>query len=71
MGEWEFMQTRAVKWKWRRVGSEGIVLNESSEFAFLAQCMQDAARNGFRVDDHVINCDKGAALWSEPPAQPV
>ena len=68
--QWEFMQTRAVKWKWRQM-REGIVLSESPEFAFLAQCMKDAERNGFSVDDHVISCDKGAALWSEPPGQPV
>jgi hypothetical protein len=66
--EWEFMQTRAVKWKWRQLGNEGIVLGESAEFAFLAQCMKDAERNGFSVDEHVISCDKGTALWSEAPA---
>lgn len=70
MGQWEFLQTRAVKWKWRQVGG-GMVLNESQEFSFLAQCMQDAKRNGFCLDDYVISCDKGAALWSEPPEHPV
>ena len=69
MTEWEFLQTRAVKWKWRQMGQAGIVLNESAEFAFPAQCMQDAERNGFSVDDHIINCDKGAALWSEAPEE--
>ena len=70
-GQWEFMQTRAVKWKWRQLGSEGIVLSESPEFAFLAQCMTDAERNGFVRHEHVISCEKGAALWSEPPEHPV
>lgn len=70
-GQWEFMQTRAVKWKWRQLGKEGVVLSESVEFAFLAHCMKDAERNGFSVDDHIINCDTGASLWSEPPGQPV
>jgi hypothetical protein len=70
-GQWEFMQTRAVKWKWRQLGSEGILIGESPEFAFLAQCMKDAERNGFSVNDHVINCEKGAALWSEAPAMQV
>ena len=69
-GQWEFMQTRAVKWKWRQLGKEGVVLGESVEFAFLAHCMKDAERNGFSVDDHVINCDIGASLWSEAPALP-
>ena len=69
--QWEFMQTRAVKWKWRQVGKEGVLLSESVEFAFLAHCMKDAERNGFSVDDHEINCDVGAAVWGEPPAQPV
>ena len=67
-GQWEFMQTRAVKWKWRQLGHEGIVLGESPEFAFLAQCMKDAELNGFSVNEHVISCEKGAALWSEAPA---
>ena len=67
-GQWEFMQTRAVKWKWRQLGNEGAVLNESAEFSFLAQCMKDAELNGFSVNDHVISCEKGAALWSDPPA---
>jgi hypothetical protein len=71
MKQWEFMQTRAVKWKWRQLGSAGLVVSESAEFAFLAQCMQDAERNGFRADEHVISCDQGAALWSDPPEQPV
>src|SRR3954471_5477328 len=53
-GQWEFMQTRAVKWKWRQLGREGIVLSESAEFAFLAHCMKDAERNGFAVNDHII-----------------
>ena len=66
-GQWEFMQTRAVKWKWRQLGDEGIVIGESREFAFLAQCMKDAELNGFAVNDHVISCEKGAALWSDPP----
>ncbi|MGZ8154652.1 MAG: hypothetical protein ACXWUK_05035, partial [Burkholderiales bacterium] len=69
--QWEFLQTRSVKWKWRQVGEKGRVLSESSEFAFLAHCMQDAERNGFMADDHVISCDKGAALWSDPPDRPV
>ena len=68
MGHWEFLQTRAVKWKWRQLGTAGIVLSESAEFAFLAHCMEDAERNGFTVDDHVISCDRGTALWSEAPA---
>lgn len=71
MKQWEFMQTRAVKWKWRQLGGPGVVLNESREFAFLAQCMQDAARYGFNADDHVISCDNGAFMWSDPPEQPV
>ena len=71
MGQWEFLQTRAVKWKWRQVGAAGIVVSESAEFAFLAHCMEDAERNGFSVDDHVISCDHGTALWSEAPARPV
>lgn len=71
IGQWEFLQTRAVKWKWRQLGAAGIVLCESPEFAFLAHCMQDAARNGFSVDDHIISCDTGAPLWSAPPEQPV
>jgi hypothetical protein len=71
MAQWEFLQTRAVKWKWRQVGGEGMVLSESPEFSFLAQCVQDAERNGFSLDDFVISCDKGAALWSEPPETPV
>jgi hypothetical protein len=70
-GQWEFLQTRAVKWKWRQVGAAGVVLSESPEFSFLAQCMKDAERNGFIADDCVITCDKGAALWSEPPERPV
>ena len=71
IGQWEFLQTRAVKWKWRQVGDAGAVLSESPEFPFLAQCMQDAERNGFSLSDHVINCEKGAALWSEAPERPV
>ena len=71
MGQWEFLQTRSVKWKWRQLGISGAVLNESPEFAFLADCMEDAERNGFTLDDHIISCDKGAALWSDPPEQPV
>jgi len=71
MGQWEFLQTRAVKWKWRQVGDAGLVLCESHEFVFLAHCMQDAERNGFSVDEHVINCDKRAALWSNAPDKPV
>jgi hypothetical protein len=70
-GQWEFMQTRAVKWKWRQLGAEGIILSESPEFAFLAQCMKDAERFGFIPHEHVISCEKGAALWSDPPEQPV
>ena len=69
MAQWEFLQTRAVKWKWRQVGNAGVVLNESAEFAFLSQCMHDAELNGFRVDDHIISCDKGAALWSDAPEE--
>jgi hypothetical protein len=64
--QWEFLQTRAVKWKWRQVGDAGVVLGESPEFAFLAHCMRDAERNGFTADDHVLSCD-GMVLWSEPP----
>jgi hypothetical protein len=71
IGQWEFLQTRAVKWKWRQLGAAGSVLSESREFAFLAHCMQDAERNGFELDEHIISCDKGAALWSDPPEQPV
>jgi len=33
--------------------------------------MKDAELNGFSVDEHTISCDKGAALWSEPPERPV
>ena len=71
IGQWEFLQTRAVKWKWRQVGRHGVVLSESAEFSFLAHCMKDAELNGFSIGDHVISCDKGAALWSEPPDRPV
>ena len=71
MLQWEFLQTRAVKWKWRQLGEAGAVVCESPEFAFLAQCMADAERNGFSADQHVISCDKGAALWSDPPERPV
>ena len=71
MGNWEFLQTRSVKWKWRQLGEAGIVLSESVEFAFLAHCMQDAQSNGFRPEEHVINCDSGTSLWSEPPKMPV
>lgn len=71
IGQWEFLQTRAVKWKWRQLGAAGCVLSESAEFAFLAHCMKDAERNGFTLDEHIISCDKGAALWSDPPDQPV
>jgi hypothetical protein len=67
MGQWEFLQTRAAKWKWRQIGAGGIVLCESSEFAFLAHCMKHAERNGFSVDEHVISCGAGAALWSDAP----
>ncbi len=51
--QWEFLQTRAVKWKWRQVGDAGVVLNESPEFAFLAHCMRDAERNGYAAEEHV------------------
>ena len=71
MGHWEFLQTRAVKWKWRQLGAAGIVVCESPEFAFLAHCMEDAERNGFSPDEHVISCDPGTALWSEAPLLPV
>jgi hypothetical protein len=71
MRRWEFLQTRAVKWKWRQVTENGGVFSESPEFAFLAHCMQDAERNGFMRDDCVISCEKGAAVWSEPPERPV
>ena len=67
MDQWEFLQTRAVKWKWRQVGAAGAVVSESREFAFLAHCMQDAERNGFSSADHIIGCDEGTALWSKPP----
>jgi hypothetical protein len=33
--------------------------------------MADAELNGFSADEHVISCDKGTALWSDPPEQPV
>jgi hypothetical protein len=69
--QWEFLQTRAVKWKWRQVADTGCVLSESPEFAFLAQCIRDAERYGFAADDHVLSCDEGAALWSDPPEHPV
>jgi hypothetical protein len=65
--QWEFLQTRSVKWKWRQLGVTGTVVSESKEFAFLAHCMDDAERNGFCLDEHIISCDKGAALWSDPP----
>jgi hypothetical protein len=65
--QWEFLQTRAVKWKWRQVGDAGVVLDESPEFAFLAHCMRDAERNGFTADDHVLSCDGSTLLWSETP----
>jgi hypothetical protein len=65
--QWEFLQTRAVKWKWRQVGDAGVVLGESPEFAFLAHCMRDAERNGFTAEDHVLS----SALWSETPTRPV
>ena len=71
MGDWEFLQTRSVKWKWRQLGEAGAVVSESIEFAFLAHCMQDAERNGFSLDEHIISCEKGAALWSDPPEHPV
>jgi hypothetical protein len=71
MDTWEFLQTRAVKWKWRQLGAAGVVVSESREFSFLAHCMQDAERYGFSANDHIISCDKGTALWSEPPGQPV
>ena len=35
MGNWEFLQTRSVKWKWRQLGDADAVLSESVEFAFL------------------------------------
>ena len=70
MLNWEFLQTRAVKWKWRQLGDAGLVVGESAEFAFLGDCMADAERNGFSREDHVISCEKGAALWSEPPELP-
>jgi hypothetical protein len=68
--QWEFLQTRAVKWKWRQLGDAGLVVSESAEFAFLFQCMADAELNGFSRDEHVISCDRGAALWGEPPKLP-
>lgn len=71
MGQWEFLQTRSVKWKWRQLGQAGAVIGESAEFSFLAHCMQDAERNGFSAAEHVISCDEGAALWCDPPEQPV
>jgi len=70
MHQWEFLQTRAVKWKWRQLGDAGLVVGESPEFAFLWQCMADAELNGFSPEEHVISCEKGAALWSEPPELP-
>jgi hypothetical protein len=66
MDQWEFLQTRSVKWKWRQLGAGGRIVCESAEFAFLAHCMKDAELNGFRADEHIISCDKGAGLWSEP-----
>jgi hypothetical protein len=33
--------------------------------------MKHAEQNGFSPDDHVISCEKGAALWSDPPAMQV
>ena len=71
MGQWEFLQTRAVKWKWRQIGATGAVLSESREFSFLVHCMEDAELYGFIADEHIISCDKGAALWSDPPERPV
>lgn len=65
------MQTRAVKWKWRQLGKQGVVLSESPEFSFLAQCMQDAELQGFSADQHVIRCDDGAFMWGWPPELPV
>ena len=70
MQQWEFMQTRAVKWKWRQLGESGIVISESPEFAFLFECIADAELNGFSPDEHVISCEKGAALWGDPPEFP-
>ena len=70
MNQWEFLQTRAVKWKWRQLADTGVIVSESMEFAFLFQCMADAERNGFAREDHVISCEKGAALWSETPKLP-
>jgi hypothetical protein len=63
--QWEFLQTRAVKWKWRQVGDAGVVIGESPEFALLAHCMRDAERNGFIADDHVLNCEKSTAVSDE------
>jgi hypothetical protein len=71
MGQWEFLQTRAARWKWRQLGTTGLVVCESSEFAFLARCMEDADRNGFSLDEYVISCEPGAALWSEAPETPM
>ena len=71
MDQWEFLQTRSVKWKWRQLGAAGAVVSESPEFAFLAHCMEDAQKNGFSADEHIISCDKGAALCSDPPERPV
>jgi hypothetical protein len=65
--QWEFLQTRAVKWKWRQVGGEGAVLCESPEFAFLAHCMRDAERNGFTPEEHVLSCDKGLCSVEPSP----
>ena len=64
-GQWEFLQTRAIKWKWRQVGDAGVVLDESPEFAFLAHCMRDAERHGFVADDFVFDCE----LWSTAPSR--
>jgi hypothetical protein len=71
MDQWEFLQTRSVKWKWRQLGAGGSIVRESAEFAFLAHCMKDAELNGFRAEEHIISCDKGAGLWSEAPELPV
>lgn len=71
MHQWEFLQTRAVKWKWRQVGATGAIVGESPEFAFLANCMKDAEANGFSAHEHIMSCDPGAGLWSEPPERPV
>ena len=40
------------QWKWRRVADDsGRLLEESSQFALLDECIADAKRHGFDDDD--------------------